>query len=219
MTGLAFVQLDDDGKSKAGPPPVDGTPVRIPLRPSRLSSLSDQGVSLLSSLEQTSGQINALLAPVNQAVLMSTIGELGRTAKVIGQLSEQTSGALPRLTQEAGVTLKALQSTASHIGESADEVAKSAQALRKATDRLNEKGGTLEQLSLGVEKLVAAGHSLNATTLPRVNRAIDAAAAAARQANRTAESITDSPQSLLFGNAPIRPGPGETGFNDGTTTP
>ncbi len=219
VTGLAFVQLDDDGRSKTAPPVGDGTPVRIPLRPSRLSSLSDQGVSLLSKLEETSSQMNALLAPANQAVLISAIGELGQTAKGIGQLSVQTSRTLPRLTQEAIVTLKALQSTASRISESADEAGKSAQALRKVTDRLNEKGGTLDQLSRGVNTLVAAGHGVSAITLPGVNRAVGDAAAAARQANRTAESINDNPQSLIFGNAPIPPGPGETGFHDGTPRP
>ena len=219
LTGLAFVQLDDDGNSRTAAPADDGTPARIALRPSRLSSLSDQGVSLLSKLEETSNHINTLLAPANQTVLMSTLGELGQAARAIGQLSTQARRVLPGLAHQADATLQTLQSASARVGQSADEVGAAAQALRSLTQRLNEKGGTLEQLARSADTLAATGRKLNAVTLPRVNRAVDDAAAAARQTHRTAEGINENPQSLIFGNAPIPPGPGETGFNDGTPKP
>ncbi len=219
LTGLAFVQLDDDGNSKTGAPADDGTPARIALRPSRLSSLSDQGVSLLSKLEESSSHLNALLAPANQTVLMSTLGELGQAARAIGQLSTQARRLLPGLARQTDATLQTLQDASAHAGQGADEVGQAAQALRSVMQRLNEKGGTLEQLVRSADALAATGRNLNAVTLPRVNRAIDDVAAAARQTNRTAEVINENPQSLIFGNAPIAPGPGEAGFQEELAKP
>ena len=219
VTGLAFVQLDDDGTSKVALPAGDGAPIRLPLRPNRLSSLSDQGVSLLSKLEETTSQISALLTPANQAALMSAIAELGQAARGIGRLSTQTGQALPRLAHDASATLKTLQTTSSHFGQSAIEVGQSAQALRKVAERLNEKDGALDQLSRSADTLATTAQSLNAVTLPRINRGIDDAAEAARQMSRAVADVNDNPQSLIFGNAPIAPGPGEAGFNNGTLKP
>jgi phospholipid/cholesterol/gamma-HCH transport system substrate-binding protein len=61
--------------------------------------------------------------------------------------------------------------------------------------------------------LGAIGQTLNTATLPRVNRAVDDAARTARQLSRAAGSVNDNPQSLIYGNGPIAPGPGETGFS------
>ena len=38
------------------------------------------------------------------------------------------------------------------------------------------------------------------------------AARAARQVGRTAGHLSENPQSLLYGNGPVAPGPGEPGF-------
>lgn len=73
VTGLAFVQLDDSGESKTMLPTSEQTPARIPMRASLLSKLSDQGVAILSRVEQTSERINALLSDKNQQQMMATI--------------------------------------------------------------------------------------------------------------------------------------------------
>ncbi len=60
VTGLAFVQLDDSGESREALPSGAAKPERIPIRPSLLSRLSDQGVVLLNQLEETSKRVNLL---------------------------------------------------------------------------------------------------------------------------------------------------------------
>lgn len=223
VTGLAFIQLDDDGTSTVELPAGDGTPIRLPLRPSQLSSLSDHGTAILVQLEETSRRVNSLLAPDNREVLMRSIGDMGRAASGIEQLTAKASRVLdaqlnpklvnfPKLAQEAEVTLKALQATSDRVSESADEARASALAFRKVTERMNEKGGTLEQLSRGMETLVNTGQTLNAATLPRLNRAIDDTAQAARQISRVVNTINDNPQSLILGTGPTPVGPGEPGF-------
>lgn len=209
VTGLAFLQLDDSGESKVALPDGHMPPARIPMRPSLLSRLSDQGASILTQLEETSRRVNLLLAPDNQKKLMGAIGDIGQAAAQFGP--DRLN--LPRLVQEANATLKTFQDTSVRVGESADEARRSARAFRTVTERMSEKGGTLDQLAQGVGTLATTGQTLNAVTLPRLNHAVDDAARTVRQVGRAANTVTDNPQSLIFGNGPITPGPGEPGFS------
>jgi len=212
VTGLAFLQLDDSGASHLALPVGTVPPARIPMRPGLLAQLSDQGTRMLTQLDETSRRVNLLLAPDNQKHLMDAIGSLGQAAASIQQLSRDTSKVLPPLAQEASATLKTLQAASDRVGESADEARDSARAFRKVTERMDAKGGTLDQLAKGVDTLAATGQSLNAATLPRLNRAVDETTRTARQVNRVAGTVNDNPQSLIFGNGPLAPGPGEPGF-------
>jgi phospholipid/cholesterol/gamma-HCH transport system substrate-binding protein len=58
-----------------------------------------------------------------------------------------------------------------------------------------------------------AADSFNAATLPRINRVTEDTSRAVRQLARTANSIGDNPQSLIYGNGRVEPGPGEPGFS------
>lgn len=212
VTGLSFVQLDDNGESKV-PLPDSEPPARIPIRPGLLSKLTAQGENILSQLEESSRRVNQLLSPDNQKNLMGAIGDLGQAAASIKQLSTDTGKVLPPLVRETSATLKILQSTSDRVGDSADEARSSARAFKIVTERMNAPGGTLDQLTAGVDTLAATGQSLNAATLPRLNRAVDDAARMTREVGRAAGAVTDNPQSLLVGNGPLLPGPGEPGFS------
>ena len=213
VTGLAFIQLDDSGESKVALATGDEPPARIPMRPGLLSQLSDQGASILTQVEETSRRVNLLLEPANQKSLMTAINGISQAAASINQFSTRADKVLPQLVQDANGTLKTMQDTSERVGESADEARASARAFRTVTERMNEKGGTLDKLAEGVETLAATGQTVNAATLPRLNRAVDDAARTARQLNRAVTTVNDNPQSLIFGNGPSLPGPGEPGFS------
>jgi phospholipid/cholesterol/gamma-HCH transport system substrate-binding protein len=213
VTGLAFVQLDDSGESSTRLTQDSGLPTRIPMRPGLLSKLSDQSSGVLLQLEESSRRLNQLLGADNQQNLMKAVASLGQAAASVGQLSSDTSKVLPQLVQDANATLKIMQDTSIRVGASADEARASARAFKTVTERMNDKDGTLDQLAAGAVTLSQTGQTLNAATLPRVHRAIDDAARTARQLSQAAGALNDNPQSLLFGNAPIPPGPGEPGFS------
>jgi phospholipid/cholesterol/gamma-HCH transport system substrate-binding protein len=179
VTGLAFVQLDDSGEPGRSLLTTREQPARIPMRPSLLSNLSDQGQRILSQFEVTSRHLNELL---------------------------------PQLGQNASATLKTLKDTSVRVGDSADEARKSARAFRVVTERMNGPGGTLDKLAEGANTLATLGEVINSATLPRLNRAADDAARSARELGRAANTVSDNPQSLIFGNGPPVPGPGEPGF-------
>jgi phospholipid/cholesterol/gamma-HCH transport system substrate-binding protein len=77
----------------------------------------------------------------------------------------------------------------------------------------------LDQVTEGTDTLATTAQTLNAATLPRLNRAVDDAARALREVGRTAAAVNDNPQSLILGNTPLTPGPGEPGFSSGSPAP
>jgi len=105
---------------------------------------------------------------------------------------------VPEVLNSTRGTLQSLQSTS---GEA-----------RQTLQRLNEPGGAVDKLAQGVDALAQSASTLNATTLPRLNRMSEDATRAARQLGRAAGNLSENPQSLLYGNGPVAPGPGEPGF-------
>lgn len=195
VTGLAFVQLDDSGESTTPPPPFEGGLPRIPMRPGMMGRLSEQGTQILQRLEDTTRRLNELLRPENQQAVLAAVASADQAAQSVRQLAGSVDSLvrsqLPPLVQEARQT-----------------VAEVGQAARK----FNEKGGLVEQLGTGSAALTQSANTLNTTTLPRVNRVGEDAARTLRQVRRTASSLDENPQSLLFGTGAPPPGPGEPGF-------
>lgn len=213
VTGLAFIQLDDAGESKAPLVSAGDKLARIPMRPGLMSRLTDQGAGLLTKLDDASQRINQLLAPDNQKKLMDAVDNLGQAAQQISQLAKRADQAnLPALSQDATVTLKGLRETSDRLGKSADAVGTSADAFKVMSKRMTEPGGTLDDISQGSEALQATGQSLSTTLVPRLNRTADDTARTVRQLGRTVDAVGDNPQSLLLGSGVAAPGPGEPGF-------
>ena len=99
------------------------------------------------------------------------------------------------------------------------EYGNTARAFTAMAEKLNAKDGALDRmtegaaaLTQGAIALTEAGQAFNAGTLPRLNRTSDETTRAARQVNRAVSAVGDNPQSLIFGNGAITPGPGEPGF-------
>lgn len=213
VTGLAFIQLDDTGQSQVPLVSTDDRLARIPMRPSLVSRLTDQGAGLLSQFDEASQKVNLLLDAPNQKKLMDAIGNMGQAAVAISQLSRHADQAnLPALAQDATVTMKSLRDTSERLSQSGDSVRLSADAFKVMSDRMNEPGGTLDKIAQGTEALLTTGQTLNATLVPRLNRTVDDTARTVRHIGRAVEAVNDNPQSLLLGNGVAAPGPGEPGF-------
>lgn len=202
VTGLAFIQLDDTGESTVPLRSPDGSPPRIPLRPGLMGRLSDQGGQVLNQLEAASRRINELLAPDNPKGVARVIASAGDAAQNVSQLAADSNALLkaqldpkklnvPALVQDTRATLQSVQATAEQT--------------RGAVQRLAEKDGAIERLN-------ETTATINASTLPRVNRMAEDTARTVRQVGRTAAGLTENPQALLYGNGAVPPGPGEPGF-------
>ena len=213
VTGLAFIQLDDSGASKVALRFDVEPPARIPMRTGLLAELSERGLRILGQLEETTKRVNTLLGDENQKAVIGAIDNIGQAARSLQQFSQQTGKLMGPMLTEATATLKTMQATSDRVGDSADEARVSARAFRTVTERMNEPGGTLDQLSQGVGTLGASAQTLNTVTLPHLNRALGDTARMTRQVGRAAANVSDNPQALFLGNSLVAPGPGETGFS------
>lgn len=202
VTGLAFVQLDDTGKPAPRLQPVDGHPPRIPLRPGLLAKLMDKGEVILERVEQLTGRMNQLLGDENQKRFSSALENLGTAAADAGQLAKRLDATVATRVDPA---LASVQKSADQVGRTAADFSQTAQ-------RLNAKDGPIDRLAEGTEALSHAADSFNSATLPRINRVTEETSRAVRQLGRTANTINDNPQSLIFGSGALVPGPGEPGF-------
>ena len=217
VTGLGFIQLDDSGASAERLVPNDDDPPRIPLKPGGLEKLLKQSEVIFDQVEQASTKLNQMLAEDNQKRLVVALESMGQAANNVSSLSTTLTSILnaqlgtdkvniQRLVKNLDTAVVSLQDTSTKAGAAIAEVGITAK-------RLNEKGGPLDKLSEGGTALAAGVETFSAATLPKLGAVADETARTMRQLGRTVNAVDDNPQSLIFGNGPPQPGPGEPGFS------
>ena len=201
VTGLGFIQLDDDGSSSQRLTPNDDDPPRIPLKQGGIDKLIKQSGVIFDQAEQATTRINQLLSAQNEAAINTAVTQLAEAAGSINRVAkalEPAVSTLPALSRDAQAALRSVKTVTDEVGVTAR--------------RLNEQGGALDRLKDGGEALAAGVETFSAATLPKLGEVADETARTMRQLRRTVSAVDDNPQSLIFGNGPAVPGPGETGF-------
>ena len=202
VTGLGFIQLDDNGESAERLVPNDDDPPRIPLKPGGLDKLVKQSERIFDQVEQASTSLNKLLSEENQKSINVAVGQLGEAAASMSRVAkglEPTVAGLPALSKDASATFRSIQKTSDELGNTAQ--------------RLNAKGGPIDKLAEGGAALAAGVETFSAATLPKLGEVADETARTMRQLRRTVNAVDDNPQALIFGNGAPVPGPGEPGFS------
>ncbi len=202
VTGLGFIQLDDDDSSAERLQPNDEDPPRIPLKPGSFDKLLKQSAAIFDQAEQATARLNQLLSDENQKAVTTAVTQLGEAAVGLNRVAkglEPTVATLPALSRDSSATMKALKTASDEVGS--------------AARRLNEKGGPLDRLGEGGTALAAGIETFSAATLPKLGEVADETARTMRQLRRTVSAVDDNPQALIFGNGKPMPGPGEPGFS------
>jgi phospholipid/cholesterol/gamma-HCH transport system substrate-binding protein len=212
VTGIAFIQLDDD---KTGSPLLKSDKdhvATIPLRQGFLDQLEKRGEVILKQTEQITARINTLMSPENQQTMIGAFDKIGKTAEAYGALPKQLEPALARLPE---LTRKAEQSMAS-FNELSASATKAAKNYDQLATTLQAPDGPVTRLTQTVDRvggsLEGVTSNLELETLPHVVSMTDQARTSLRSVKRTADSLSDRPQSILFGSPAATPGPGEPGF-------
>ncbi len=197
VTGLAYVQLDDEGGNPARVPSSKEHLARIELRPSLLDSLQTKGLAILVQTEELTKRLSVLLNDENQQTILTAFSNVSRAAVAIEALPKQlepTLAAMPALTSEAQRSLAAL----TRLARNADTLATGLQGPEGAVARV---GAAADDVSAVADRFT--NEVLPLTSDVR---------ASLRVLNRTLNGLSERPQSILFGGPGVRPGPGEAGF-------
>ena len=201
LGGVAFVQLDDDGKDRR---PMDTSAeamAQMELQPSFFETAEDTAGQLLTRMDRVAGRLEVFLSDDNQRQFMSTLSSIEKTSdqyRVLAQELEPSAKALPQLVASATRTMQQ--------GESA------LRDLQTVSANVNGRLDALDNVSSAARQIERAAHDFSGQTLPRLNAFIDEATGDARELRQMLAQIHEQPQSLLFGPAAPPPGPGEAGF-------
>ncbi|MBC7405063.1 MAG: MCE family protein [Cytophaga sp.] len=205
VTGIAYVQLDEDVKTSTPQIKNDEQIIFIPLRPGLMQNLEQRGMAVLSQTEELSLRLNMLLDKNNQQSLISAIDNIGRAAAawetIPGKLNPVLN-ALPSLVEQTRSSVDAFKAFSVNATKTSNNISDLTTSLKGNDGAFAKLNGNMEQI----------GNSLTLDTLPSINTLSREARTSIRSINRAAETLNERPQSILFGNTAISPGPGEAGF-------
>jgi phospholipid/cholesterol/gamma-HCH transport system substrate-binding protein len=197
VTGLAYVQLDDQGSDPVRMGSSKQQLARIELRPSLLDSLQTRGLAILGQTEELTKRLSALLDDENQQTILTAFSNVSRAAVAMEGLPRQlapTLAAMPALASEAQRSLAAM----TRFARNADTLATGLQG----------PGGALARVGAAADDVSAVTERFTLEVLPLTSDV----RGSLRVLNRTLNGLTERPQSILFGGPGVLPGPGETGF-------
>lgn len=206
LTGIAYVQLEDDG-SRPEPLAAGDGMARIALKPTLLDTLGGQLGDIAERTGEVMSRLAALLDERNVRQMRHSLENLAAMSESLRESARQLPASVAAIRQAlSAANIDKLSATLANLDRATGEAAPLVQEMRE----------TLGKLSALAERLDAvageAGGELTAATLPRANAALEDLAAASRRMARLMESIDREPQSLLFGRGRAAPGPGEAGF-------
>lgn len=210
VTGIAFVQLDDNG--------VDLSPLHssaehvaeLPLRPGLLDQLQRRGDALLRKFDRIAGDIDEMLSEDNQKQLMAAVNSLQQAASSVNGLAQQLQPTTSKLPAAVTELQRTLHSTNTLITSMNRPDGPFQINLNKAGTAAAQAGAALSSIDASIQDLSAR---VGYDTLPRVDSLTDDVRSAMRSVDRAADAFNASPRSVLFGGTPQpAPGPGEPGF-------
>jgi phospholipid/cholesterol/gamma-HCH transport system substrate-binding protein len=206
VTGIAFVQLDEDKTADASVPLAqDGTTQRIPLRPGVMQNLEERGLAILTQTEELTRRINSLLDPKNRQTMISAVDNINKAAEAWQALPNKLNPSLDKLPELIDQT----QNTLNTVSVLSKDASRFTNNLNLLSTQLQSADGPIARFNLALDQL---SNGVTMETLPRIQSLTGEARSSLRSLNRTTENLNDRPQSILFGNPPAAPGPGEPGF-------
>jgi len=204
VTGLAYVQLDDDGSNPVRVQSSKDNVARIEMRESLFDKLQVKGLAILEKTEQLTERFNNLLSPDNQKAVIAAFEHVSRAAdevETIPKRLQPTLDKMPALTAQADQALLSIQK----LAEDTRTLSKN---LDKLSTSLQAPDGAFARVSNAADRVGSAADRIEDRIVP-LTRDLQSSS---RSINRTLDQLHERPQSLLFGPG-TAPGPGEPGFN------
>ncbi len=197
VTGIAYVQLDDDGSNPVKLPTSENQVARIEMRPSLLDNLESKGLAILTQAEELTKRFNTLLNSENQKTMLAAFNNVSKAATELETIPKQlkpTLEQLPKLTADAQETLESITKLSNDVSA--------------LTAQLQAQNGPVAKISDAADRVGSAADRIELESGPLIKDL----RSSLRTFDRTLDRINERPQSLLFGSREVVPGPGESGF-------
>ncbi len=202
ITGLASILLEDKGGNPEPLTSEDGEPPRIVLLPGFMDTLSDNAAELMTQIRQVAERTTALLSEQN-------VTRIGQTLNNVEKATAGLNESIKELPQVVASIRQALSD------ENLRKISKTLENMEKASGDVGPLIANLQGVSKKIDALLDdTGGEISQTTLPRLNVLLQELSVNSRQMSRLLDQIEESPNMLIFGREPRRPGPGEAGFQE-----
>jgi phospholipid/cholesterol/gamma-HCH transport system substrate-binding protein len=203
LTGIAYVELD--GGSKEAPLLVRASGADYPViqtKPSLAARLENVATQVLSNLDRTSNNLNALLSDENRAALQRTLADISTITHTIAARKDSIDSTLANADKLFEQGNRAM----AQVGPAIQRIDRSAEAIRKMAENASvasvEAGNTVHAVGSDVKRLTSE-------TLPEFERLMREMDDLASSLRRLSDNFERNPNSLLFGRTPPPKGPGE----------
>lgn len=209
ITGIAYVMLEEgeEGEGTGKPLPLDGnSPPRLQIQPGLLQQLGQHADDIGEQVTELSIRLNRLLDDRNLQNVKRSLDNLAAATDSLKELPAIIASLRAALSE---ANIGRLNALLAHLEKTAGETTPLTAETRKLVAILNGLAQRIDTLAVSAG---GVGERLNADTLPRAEALMRDVAAATRRIDRLVDTLNDAPQSLLFGNVPAKPGPGEAGF-------
>ncbi len=203
LTGIAYVELNG-GASQApllAPPDADHYPV-IPTKPSLSARLETILSNVLSKLDSTSNNLNALLSDENRANMRALLADAAAVMRTVAVRRPE----IDRAIADASRTLANTTRLSAQAGPVVQRVGRAADAVEKMG---NEVATTSATAGRTVDSVGADVKRFTAETLPELERLLGELSVLSGSLRRLSDQTQRDPAGLLFGHKPVPPGPGE----------
>jgi phospholipid/cholesterol/gamma-HCH transport system substrate-binding protein len=204
LTGIAYVELS--GGSVSSPALTAKTGESYPqirTSPSLAARLENVLSSVLSKLDSTSSNLNAILSKENQAAFHSALMDIATVARTVAARKDSIDSGLV----DAAHTLK--------------NTAKASAKAQDLVDRMAHGADAVEKMGMEVAKTsMSAGKAVDAIgvdvkrfsteTLPELERLMGEMSTLTGSLRLLTEQTRRDPSGLFFGRSPVSNGPGES---------
>lgn len=209
VTGISNIDLRDAGEQPERVTSTLADLYEIPVRPGFFQKLQSAGVGMLEDGEDVLDDLRKFITDENAerfALLLQNAEKLSENLNQSVVTLRPTLDALPGLISK-------LDQTLTNFDQAGADVKRLAQSAQSTIDQLNSPTGPLALATQSLSQLQRSAAQLQSSTLPEINRMISDISAASRSFTGAARLFEQSPQSVLFGPPPSKPGPGEPGFS------
>ena len=201
VTGLAYVDLKEDGPPGAPLVTSDRRPARIPMRPSLFQQVGQSGEELVASARDAADRLAQVLNAENQQRFSGTLANVEQATQGFAEMQRTVTPALrqlPALSRQLEQLLGRADVLVGNLNQLTVEAQKQAEAVEAVGRAANEIG--------------AVAADVHEVGLPRANRLMERLTRSSESLDELLRAQREQPLGLLLGPAPRPPGPGEPGY-------
>lgn len=211
LTGLAYIDLNDESKNATALPAGS----KIPLRPTLVDEVMSKGPELTARLETLLRNSSQFTDSANQFLTKIDIQKLNSAIANFDKASEKALPAINSATNMFNNVNKMVSDkNQAQFVQTLEDVQQTFAAARPLINELilttKKFHDTANQIEITTNQLTS---TLDTETLPQLHILTKNINQSAIHFNQFIDELEDNPQSIIFGN-PVPPaGPGEEGFN------